>query len=175
VIETYSGDHASGKIYGQDCAPEDWIPVNKVLTVYYSLGLVMVEDFTGKSKSDILAWRDEMNEKGADISLSFLDNVDTVMKKGIITGQSISEELVKPGVVLQVWVSATDNGVLVKNFENMDLEDFKFWCDTNSVPYIVTDCYSDTYEEGKLFDQNYIDSICTYGSKGHQKALLVPF
>jgi beta-lactam-binding protein with PASTA domain len=158
VIECYSSDYDTGMLFSQSCDPMEWIPANKVLSVYYSLGLVMVDNFIGKTKSEIIKWRDEVNNKGANLSLSFLADHDTTKEKGIITDQSIREELVALDENIQVWVSATDNGVLVKNFGAMKLEDFKLWCDNNSVPYIVTDCYSDQYEDGILFGQNYSDA-----------------
>ena len=163
VIDYYNSDYTVGSIYYQDCETDDFIPSNKILTVYHSLGLVMLDNFIGKNKTDIIKWRDEVNSKGAAIKLTFIDDVNTTKTKGIITVQSISGDLVLLNQTIQVWVSTTDQGVLIKDFNSVQLEDFKFWCDTNEVPYIVTDCYTDTIEKGKLFGQNYTD---TYLPKG---------
>lgn len=71
IVESYSDTYPSGTIFYQDCDEGRWIPVSKTVTVYYSLGKVFVPDFTGKSKPDMIKWRDEVNAEGADISLSF--------------------------------------------------------------------------------------------------------
>jgi beta-lactam-binding protein with PASTA domain len=158
VIDYYNSEYPAGLLYSQDCDPKEWIPANKVLTVYHSLGFVMADNFIGKTKAEIIKWRDEVNSKGASIVLSFLVDTNTTKGKGEITNQSILEELVELNKTISVWVSNSDNGVLIKNFEGTDLEDFKLWCDTNKVPYIVTDSYSDICEEGTLFGQNYTDT-----------------
>lgn len=155
VVEYYNSDYPAGTLYEQDCDAGSWIPVSKVLTVYRSLGLVMVENYIGKTKAELLQWRDEVNSKGADIKLVFTADIDTSKTKGVITGQNVYGELVKLDKTINVMVSATDQGVLIKEFEGMDLDDFKLWCDTNSIAYIVRDCYSDTVKEGVLFGQNY--------------------
>jgi serine/threonine-protein kinase len=163
VVDNYNSEYSAGELYYQDCNANEWLPIGKILTVYHSLGFVMVEDFIGKTKSDILKWRDEINSKGANIELSFTDDTNTAKEKGVITGQSIKGELVALDRSIRVWVSATDNGVLIKNFDGAELEDFKLWCDINDIPYIVKDYYSDTYEEETLYGQNYTN---TYLPKG---------
>ncbi len=155
VIEYYNSDYPAGTLYEQDCTPGGWIPVSKVLTVYRSLGLVMAENYIGKTKAELLQWRDEVNSKGADIKLTFTADVDTSKAKGVITDQDVYGELVKLNQTIRVKVSATDQGMMIKDFEGKNLDDFKLWCDTNSIAYIVRDCYSDTVEEGVLFGQNY--------------------
>ncbi len=163
VIDSYSSDYSAGKIFDQDIDPGDYIPSGRILTIYHSLGQVLVENFIGKAKSEMMKWRDEVNQKGADIKLSFLEVTDTTQAKGVITDQSILEELVDTDQVIKVWVSATDRGVRIKNFEGLTVEDLKLWCDTNAIPYIVKECYSDIYKEGTLYGQNYAG---TYLPKG---------
>jgi beta-lactam-binding protein with PASTA domain len=163
IIDCYSRDYSAGRLYDQDCDAGDFIPSGKLLTVYHSLGLVMADNFIGKTKSEIIKWKNEVNQKGAGIRLTFIPDMDTTKAKGIITNQSILEELIDLDQVIWVWVSATDNGVLIKNFEGIAPEDFKLWCDINAVPYVINECYSDAYEEGMLYGQNYLD---TYLPKG---------
>lgn len=163
VIENYNSEYFVGKLFNQDYSTAEYIPTNKILTVYHSLGWVMVENFIGKTKSDIIKWKEEVNKKGAEIELKFIPDRDTTKAKGMITNQSILEELVDLDQVIEVQVSATDDGVVIKSFEDLSLEELKLWCDTNNIPYIINECYSDTYEEGKLYGQNYID---TYLPKG---------
>ncbi len=163
VISIYSSDYSTGKLYDQDCKPEDFIESNKVLTVYHSLGLVVVENFIGKTKSDIIKWKDEINQKGANLKLTFIYDTNTNKAKGTITNQSILDEPIDLDREILVWVSQTDHGILMKNFGGLTPEDLKLWCDTNAVPYIINECYSETYEEGKLYGQNYTD---TYLPKG---------
>lgn len=155
VVDYYNSDDPAGTLYEQDCAAGDYIPVSKVLTVYRSLGLVMADNYIGKTKAELLQWRDEVNSKGADIKVTFTADMDTSKAKGMITAQDIYGELVKLDQTIQVKVSATDQGVLIKDFEGKNLDDLKLWCETNAVPYIVRDCYNDTLEEGVIFGQNY--------------------
>jgi beta-lactam-binding protein with PASTA domain len=96
-----------------------------------------------------------VNQKGAHIDLNFIADTDTKRAKGVITKQSIVEELVEIDQLIDVWVSETDKGVLIKNFDGLVAEDLKLWCETNGVPYIISECYNDSYEEGLLYGQNY--------------------
>lgn len=159
VIDFYNSIFPTGNIYYQDIDGGDYIPSNKVLTIYRSLGLVMADNFVGKTKADILSWRDEVNNKGADIKLLFYDDNNTAKSKGVITQQNIYGDLVKINQTISVWVSTSDNGVMIKDFTGANADDLKLWCDTNNVPYIITDCYSDTVAAGTLFGQNYMDTF----------------
>ncbi|MDF2544164.1 MAG: serine/threonine kinase [Herbinix sp.] len=158
IVECYSNDFASGTLFYQDCNEGDWILTGKTFTVYHSLGKVFVPDFIGKTKTDVIDWRDEVNRKGADITITFLDENNTGKKKGSITSQSITEEETGLSTTITLWISSSDDGVVIPNFEGMDIEDFKLWCDTNSIPYIINECYSDSYPKGSLYGQNYMDT-----------------
>jgi beta-lactam-binding protein with PASTA domain len=52
---------------------------------------------------------------------------------------------------------------MIKDFTDLKLDEFKLWCETNGVKYIVTDYYSDTVEEGKLYGQNYTETYLPEG------------
>lgn len=158
VLECYNREYTAITLYYQDCEEDKWIPSSKTLTMYYSLGPVYVSNFVGKTKADIINWRNEVNSKGANITLSFLEDNNTSKSKGEITKQSITEENVDLEETITVWISSSDNGVLIKSFEGVTIEDFKLWCDANSVIYIINDCYSDAIEKGVLFGQNYTDT-----------------
>ncbi len=155
VIDHYNGNYSVGKLFRQDCPAGNYISSGKTLSVYRSLGLVMIDNFIGKTKSELLRWKEEVNQKGAHIDLNFIADTDTKRAKGVITKQSIVEELVEIDQLIDVWVSETDKGVLIKNFDGLVAEDLKLWCETNGVPYIISECYNDSYEEGLLYGQNY--------------------
>lgn len=163
VIDSYNSEYFVGKLFNQDYSTADYIPTNKILTVYYSLGWVTVENFIGKTKSEIIKWKDEVNKKGAEIELKFIPDSDTTKAKGVITNQNILEEIVDLDQVIEVHVSATNKGVVMKNFEGLTLEELKLWCDNNNVPYLIKECYSNTYEEGKLYGQNYTGAYLPKG------------
>ncbi len=158
TVECYSEEEPEGTLIKQDCKPGNYIPSGKNFTVYYSLGLVDVPDFTGKTRTDVLAWRDEVNKKGADISINFLSAAESSARKGIITDQSLKDEETERSTTINVWASASDQGAMIKKFEGMDIDDFKLWCEINSVPYKVKECYSDLYPKGTLYEQNYINT-----------------
>lgn len=163
IIDYYSDDYPVGSIYYQSSESGDYIPSNKVMTVYHSLGQVMVDSFIGKTKSDILAWRDEVNSKGANITLTFKADTNTPKSKGTITEQSLYGEPADLDQNIEVWVSDTNKGVMLKDFTGMQLDEFKLWCETNGVKYIVTDYYSDTVGEGTLYGQNYTNTYLPEG------------
>lgn len=155
VIDYYSKDYPAGSIYYQNCEKGEFIPANKIVTVHHSLGLIPVDSFIGKNKSDMIKWRDEVNGRGAEITLTFKEDTDTAKSKGTITNQSLYNELAEPEQNIVVWVSASDRGVKLKDFTGMQLEEFKLWCDTKEVKYIVSDSYSDTVAKGTMFGQNF--------------------
>lgn len=157
-IDFYNSDFAAGVLYYQDINSGDYIPSSKIFTVYRSLGLVMADNFIGKTKADILNWRDDVNSKGANINLVFSDDKNTPKAKGTITDQSIYGDLVKLNATIQVWVAFSDDGVLMPNFTGYLADNFKLWCAANNIPYSITDSYSDTDEAGTLFGQNYVDA-----------------
>jgi Uncharacterized protein conserved in bacteria len=158
VVDSYSDTRKSGKLYDQDCDSGKWIPSNKVLTVYHSLGLVFVPNLIGKTKTDIKSWLDEINSKGAGVRAVYTDDLDTAKSKGTVTSQSVSENLVPLDEKIIFGVSSSDNGLLIKNFEGSNAEDFKLWCKDHSIPYIMKECYSDTLEKDVLYGQNYKDT-----------------
>lgn len=83
---------------------------------------------------------------------------NTSKGKGIITKQSILNKDTSLDTAIEIWVSATDDGVLIPDFEGMAYDDFKLWCDANSIPCIVKECYSGEYPASTLYGQNYKDT-----------------
>lgn len=162
IIDQYSETHVIGTLYGQTYLNEI-VPNTESMTIYHSLGRVGVVNFVGKTKLDIINWQNEVNSKGANITLSFASENNTTQTMGTITNQSVKSDLIKLNETITVWVSTTDSGIKIPNLDNLDEAAFKLWCSNNSILYIIMDTYSNHYGVGKVFNQNYVH---TYLPKG---------
>lgn len=154
IIESYNDDYAMGVLYDQSVINQ-WIGVDDILTIRYSLGRVGITDFVGSTKIDVVTWLDEINLKGAQLTVNFAKDTSTESARGIVTEQSISSDYVRVGSTIVITVSATDNGVVIPDLTNMTLSELSSWCAENSVAYITTDAYSVKYDDGHIFNQNY--------------------
>jgi len=162
ILDQYSDTHSVGILYDQSMK-DKLIPYNGSITLYHSLGQVSVENFVNKTKLDIIKWKDEVNSKGGNILLTFLEDNNTTKAKGIITNQSVKSDLVKRNETIFVWVSVTDNGIIIPNLDDKSEAEFILWCNTNSVLYVITDQYSSSYRTGRVFGQNYNNSYVPKG------------
>lgn len=154
IVESYHNTYPSGKLYDQNIV-NSWITSDDILTIYYSLGKVVVYDFIGKTKVDVVTWANEVNQKNGDIKLLYTLTTNTKESRGTVTDQSIISDYVKTGSTLVVTVSATSNGIVIPSLTNMSYSEFIKWAEKNEVPYIVSDIYSDEINIGKMFGQNY--------------------
>jgi len=162
IIDQYSDTYPIGALYGQDCT-DQLIPSRRIVTVYQSLGKISIGNYIGKTKLDILQWKNEVNSKGGLITLVFTSDYDSVQARGNITMQSIKSDLVDLDEIIYVWVSFLENGIKIPNLLNLEESEFKTWCSTNSVAYLISDSYSDIYKAGRMFGQNYINVSVPYG------------
>lgn len=162
-IERYSDEYPTGKLYGQNYI-KTLMPKDKMLLVYYSLGQVSVSDFTGATKLNVYAWQNEVNEKGAQISLKF-HIVSVPGREGNrVVDQSVKNDFVPVQSRVDIWITA-DGKVTVPDLTAVTENTFKEWCSANNIEYIISDKYSSEYNNGVLFDQNYKDMTLPEGSK----------
>lgn len=162
IVELYHNDHPSGKLFEQSSIGT-YALKTKPLTIKLSLGKVVVYDFIGKTKVEVVEWMNSCNAKGAELQVLYTLTTSTKEKRGIVTDQSIISDYVRTGTTVVVTVSATNNGISIPSLTKMGYSEFIDWAAKNEVPYIVTDAYSDTYSADKMFGQNYTNKSLPNG------------
>lgn len=162
IVELYHNDHPSGKLFEQSSIGT-YALKTKPLTIKLSLGKVVVYDFIGKTKVEVVEWMNSCNAKGAELQVLYTLTTSTKEKRGIVTDQSIISDYVRTGTTVVVTVSATNNGISIPSLTKMGYSEFIDWAAKNEVPYIVTDAYSDTYSVDKMFGQNYTNKSLPNG------------
>ena len=133
--------------------------------VYYSLGLLSVPDFVGKSKQEVLSWIDDVNQKGASVTTKFTLDYHSTKPRGSITFQSNYNENIALNKEISFHVSAVENqGVQVPDFTGLGVNNLISWCQQNGIVYNLTEQYSDKYVKDTLFDQNYTNAFLSKDS-----------
>ncbi len=91
MLSKYSDSRPKGTLYDQSIAVDSWISATEMMKVTLSLGKVSIANFVGKTKLDVLTWQQEMNAKGANITVNF--NV-VAGATGLVTSQSIKNDFI---------------------------------------------------------------------------------
>lgn len=94
VVALYSDTYPKGLYYAQSIAKEVPIAEGKGITVTQSLGKVSITSFVGKTKLDVLNWQQEVNSKGANITISFTNSDGLGGTSGIVKSQSIMNDYI---------------------------------------------------------------------------------
>ncbi|SHH85155.1 PASTA domain-containing protein [Clostridium grantii] len=105
TIESYNNSSSKGKIYSQSISSGTSIEEGDSIKIYYSLGKVSIDNFIGKSKLDILSWRDNVNVNSANITVSINEAYGEKGSAGKIISQSIKDEFVSTGTAISITVS----------------------------------------------------------------------
>lgn len=133
--------------------------------VYYSLGLLSVPDFVGKSKQEVLSWIDDVNQKGASVTTKFTLDYHSTKPRGSITSQSNYNENIALNKEISFNVSAVENqGVQVPDFTGLAMNNLISWCQQNGIVYNLREQYSDIYVKDTVFDQNYTNAFLSKDS-----------
>lgn len=133
--------------------------------VYYSLGLLSVPDFVGKSKQEVLSWIDDVNQKGASVTTKFTLDYHSTKPRGSITSQSNYNENIALNKEISFHVSAVENqGVQVPDFTGLGVNNLISWCQQNRIVYNLTEQYNDTYVKDTLFGQNFYNAYLSKDS-----------
>lgn len=158
LLEMYSEEIPRGRLFGFTKKNKVLLK-NEPLVVYYSLGRLNVPDFVGKSKEEVVQWMDDVNQKGASITVKFSLDYHSTKPRGAITFQSNYNDVVDLNKELTFHVSAVENhGVQVPVFKGLNVTALTSWCQQNGILYNLTDQYNDVYEKDIIFDQNYNNS-----------------
>lgn len=102
IVEKYSNDYIKGKLYNQSTSAGSSLNSGDMIKVYYSLGRVPIGDLTtgNRTKLDALEWQNTVNEKGANISISFVNNSGTITDQAVRidgTDTPIKNDLINVG------------------------------------------------------------------------------
>lgn len=100
----YSDSFAKDTVFGQSLT-NTYLTKDSILKAYQSLGKVFIPDFTGKPKSEVTLWLNEVNAKGANIQVTYTTEVSTETKD-TVTSQSLLETYVNLNSTLQITLSA---------------------------------------------------------------------
>lgn len=163
-IDIYSDTVAQGKLTKQNYI-DSYIPKGKSLVIYQSLGKVPVENFIGKSKIEVLNWQKSVNDHSANITIDFKTTQDSTKTAGTVVDQSIKSDLINTRSTVTVWIAGESSKNTIPDMTGIDEATIVNWCTTNSIPYIITDQYSDTYAKDKIFGQNFKNQTLPDGEK----------
>lgn len=105
ILEEYSVSESMGSFYGQSISKGRSMKQGDEIKAFYSLGRVEVGNYIGKTKLDMLTWQNEVNEKGASISLRFTETYGEKGTAGKIISQSIKNDTINIGSTINVVVS----------------------------------------------------------------------
>lgn len=100
VVTKYSDTYPKGMYYTQSITKENSIEEGGDLRVTQSLGKVSVTSFVGKTKLDALSWQQEVNSKGANITINFTNTDESVGSSGKVTSQTIMNDYVSLNAII---------------------------------------------------------------------------
>jgi beta-lactam-binding protein with PASTA domain len=159
--EYYDEDEDLGEIISQNYR-EKQIPKDEQLVIRVSLGPLSIRSFVGQSRLDLLEWVNEVNAKGADISVDFDTIHNTTEPKGTILYQSIREDYIDLDEEIDVKISGFDGGTFIRDLTGIDLDDAIAWCAENKISFDIDKVY-DNSDEDIVVDHDYINDYLPIG------------
>ncbi|MEI7885049.1 MAG: PASTA domain-containing protein [Clostridia bacterium] len=105
ILDRYSNANDKGRLYGQSLIAGSSIEEGKEIKLAYSLGMVDVASYIGKTKLDILNWQNNANINGANIKLIFNETYGEKGTVGTIMSQSIKNDFVTIGTTINLGIS----------------------------------------------------------------------
>ncbi len=159
--EYYDEDEDVGEIISQNYR-EKQIPKDEQLVIRVSLGPLGIKSFVGESRLDLLSWVNEVNAKGADISVKFETVNNTTEPKGTIIYQSIREEYIDLDERINVKISGFDGGTFIKDLTGIDVDDAIAWCAENKISFDIDKIYHNSAED-TVVDQTYRNDYLPIG------------
>ncbi len=162
--DKYSNTYKKGSLFSQSIPAGFKVSENSSIMCNYSLGLVEVASFIGKTKLDILNWQAEVNGKGANIKLSFTEGYGDKGTAGTIKSQSVKNDAVYIDTSIDVVISLGKQ-ILTPDFLGA-LESACATIASNAgVSIIFVYEYSDTVSKGYVISQSYDkDTVITDAS-----------
>lgn len=158
VSDVYDQRYENGALFDQN-HKNIFLPASEVITVKHALGDVLIPSFVGQSKSEMMTWLEDVNNKGGDLIIDYKSVSSSQYEKGQITYQSKQNEYVeiKSKITVYVCTSKSSKGVLVPNLIGMKTSEFINWCNHNGLSYRVSELYHDTMDNGIIISQNKVN------------------
>jgi len=153
ILDRYTDSHQPGKIYDQSKAAGQTIAEGETIRLYYSLGRVEVQSFIGKTKLEILKWQQDVNARGANISLAFAEAYGEKGTAGTIISQSIRSDLVNTGTMIAVVISKGMR-LVTPDFSGMNKEQVELLSKQIGLKVLYDFQHSEEVERGIVIDQS---------------------
>lgn len=143
LVERYHDSLPAGALFGQEGIGRI-VPAGGSVTVQVSLGRPLVPDFTGKPKTEVIAWQREANAKGAGITAVFTDDAASTQPVGCVSTQNVRADYVPLNASITFGVSTRENtGVRIPSLTGMNIADARSWCAANGVTCSTEERYAD--------------------------------
>ncbi|WP_461205074.1 PASTA domain-containing protein [Clostridium sp. DL1XJH146] len=160
--EIYTNSYSDGDIYSQSISSGTSLENGDSITVNVSLGKVEVASFEGKSKLDVMKWVQEVNENGANISVSYSEGYGTAGSVDKIIGQSIKNDMVNTGKAISFTVSKGMK-LVIPDFTGMTEEQVENQAKDTGIDCLFDYAYSepsdpDNLESAPLVEKGYVIS-----------------
>ncbi len=159
--EYYDEDEDLGEIISQNYR-EKQIPKDEQLVIRVSLGPLSIRSFVGQSRLDLLEWVNEVNAKGADISVDFDTIHNTTEPKGTILYQSIREDYIDLDEEIDVKISGFDGGTFIRDLTGLTVDEAIAWCAENKISFDLDEIYHSEVED-TVVDQTYKNDYLPIG------------
>lgn len=163
-IEVYSDNVPQGKIIKQNYL-DAYVPKDKSLVVYHSLGRIQVDNLIGKSKIEVLNWQKTINDKSGFVTVDFIYTQNSKKPVGTVINQSIKSDLINTHTTVTFWIASEGSSNTIPDMTGVDEATITAWCTSNAIEYTITDQYSDIFAEELIFGQNYVNQSLPDGEK----------
>ncbi len=97
IVESYTDAYGLGKIFKQNLSDGKTIAEGEEVKIFLSLGRVQVPSFIGKTKLEAQSWQQDVNAKGAGVTLTFTEAYSNGGTAGSIISQSLKNEMADTG------------------------------------------------------------------------------
>ncbi len=160
VIDVYSSNVEKNKLFDQNYV-NIYLPETEPIIVYHSLGKVSVGNHVGETKTQVEVWVDSVNEKGANITVKYMNSKSSTYQKGQITNHSAKNELIDLDEIVVFYVcSRTETpSAETPEFRSMTEADFIEWCNDHEITYKINEVYKSDVKVGYVFGDNLRDKV----------------
>ena len=125
------------------------------------MGKVSVGNHVGQTKTQVEAWLDSVNGKGANITVKYMNSKSSTYQKGQITNHSAKNELIDldGNVVFYVCSRTETPSAETPEFRSMTEADFIEWCNDHEITYKINEVYKSDVKVGYVFGENLRDKV----------------
>lgn len=152
IIDVYNEKIDKHTLFDQNYT-NIYLPENEAIVIYHSLGKVRLGNMIGQNKQDIETWLEDVNSKGANISVEYRNVTSSVYAKDTISNQSPKNKTID--LDAKVIFTISSSKILTEKsqdqLDHMTEADFIKWCGNNNISYKIRDAYSSSVKIGYIF------------------------